>query len=72
MKQKLRGVNRQQSQYDFELYRCAVPINGFKDAALSVVDLWPEGAEQTIMFVHGYLGCLETWEFQVNYFVRHN
>ena len=37
---------------------------------LSVVDIRPEGAEKTIMFVHGYAGCAETWEYQVNYFAR--
>jgi long-chain acyl-CoA synthetase len=37
---------------------------------LSVVDIWPEGAERTVMFVHGYAGCAETWEYQINHFAR--
>jgi long-chain acyl-CoA synthetase len=55
---------------DFDLYRVNVPIRGVSDAHLSVVDLWPEGARNTVMFVHGYAGCLDTWEFQINYFAR--
>jgi len=37
---------------------------------LSVVDVWPEGATKTLVFVHGYAGCAETWEYQVNHFAR--
>lgn len=70
MKKKLRGVKRTDIQLDFDLYRVRVPIRGIADAYLSVLDLWPEGAEQTIMFVHGYAGVLESWEHQINYFAR--
>ena len=69
-KKKLRGVKRQDIQYDFDLYREKVPIRGVADAYLSVVDLWPEEAHDTIMFVHGYAGVLESWEFQINHFVN--
>jgi len=67
---KLRGVKRQDIQYDFDLYREKVPIRGVSEAYLSVVDLWPEEAHDTIMFVHGYAGVLESWEFQINHFVN--
>ncbi|MCB0153250.1 MAG: alpha/beta fold hydrolase [Anaerolineae bacterium] len=70
MKQKLRGVKRSAIQLDFDLYRVKVPIPGVAGADLSVIDIWPEGVEQTIMFVHGYAGCAETWEFQINHFAR--
>ena len=70
MKRKLRGLKRQATQLDFSLYRVDVPMRGLSDMALSVVDIWPEGAEQTIMFVHGYAGCAETWEYQINHFAR--
>ncbi|HIQ00681.1 MAG TPA: alpha/beta fold hydrolase [Anaerolineales bacterium] len=70
MKRKLRGLKRRAIQLDFSLYRVAVPIAGLSDVALSVIDIWPEGAEKTIMFVHGYAGCAETWEYQVNHFAR--
>ncbi len=71
MKKKLRGVKRADIQLDYDLYRVRVPMRGVADAFLSVLDLWPEGAEQTIMFVHGYAGVLESWEYQINYFARH-
>ena len=70
MKRKLRGIKRRDIQLDFTLYRVDVPIPGVSNANLSVIDIWPEGAQQTIMFVHGYAGCAETWEFQANYFAR--
>jgi long-chain acyl-CoA synthetase len=70
MKRKLRGIKRQAIQLDFSLYRVDVPIRGLSDVELSVVDIWPEGSERTIMFVHGYAGCAETWEYQINHFAR--
>ncbi|NOX60347.1 MAG: alpha/beta fold hydrolase [Chloroflexi bacterium] len=70
MRKKLRGVKRRDIQYDFDLYRERVPMRDVADSYLSVVDLWPEGARDTIMFVHGYAGVLESWEFQINYFVN--
>lgn len=71
MKKKLRGVKRSDIQLDYDLYRVKVPIRGVADASLSVLDLWPEGARQTLLFVHGYAGVLESWEYQINYFARH-
>jgi long-chain acyl-CoA synthetase len=70
MKRKLRGLKRRAIQLDFDLYRVDVPIRGLSNVALSVVDIWPEGAEETIVFVHGYAGCVETWEYQINHFAR--
>jgi long-chain acyl-CoA synthetase len=70
MKRKLRGLKRRDLLLDFNLYRVDVPIRGLAGAELSVIDIWPEGVEKTIMFVHGYAGCAETWEFQINYFSR--
>ncbi|MCA9935432.1 MAG: alpha/beta fold hydrolase [Ardenticatenaceae bacterium] len=72
MKKKLRGVKRRDILFDYDLYRRKVPIPGVENTELSVLDLWPEGAERTIMFVHGYAGVLESWEFQINYFAGHN
>jgi long-chain acyl-CoA synthetase len=72
MKKKLLGVKRRDILFDYDLYRRNVPIPGVADADLSVLDLWPEGAERTILFLHGYAGVLESWEFQINYFASHN
>lgn len=68
MKRNLRGIKRSSFLLDFSLYRRSVPIPGMANAELSVVDIWPESAEQTILFQHGYAGCAETWEHQINHF----
>ncbi|MEM7348022.1 MAG: alpha/beta fold hydrolase, partial [Chloroflexota bacterium] len=70
MKRKLRGLKRTAILLDFNLYRVNVPIRGVSDAIVSVIDIQPEGVEQTIVFVHGYAGCAETWEHQINHFSR--
>lgn len=70
MKNKLRGISRSTFQLDFSLYRTDVPIQGHENYNLSVIDIWPEGVTRTILFVHGYAGCAETWEYQITYFAR--
>ena len=70
MKRKLRGIKRRAVQLDFNLYRTEVPIKGLSDSSLSVIDIWPEHARNTVVFIHGYAGCAETWEYQINYFSR--
>ncbi len=71
MKKKLRGIKRSTQQLDFNLYRVEVPMPDTSTHSLSVIDMAPEGVERTIMFVHGYAGCAETWEHQINHF-SHN
>jgi len=68
MKNKLRGIKRNSFLLDFNLYRKQVPIKDLNNFELSVVDIYPEGAQKTILFQHGYAGCAETWEYQINYF----
>ncbi len=63
-----RGLKHREIQLDLDLYRVKVPIRGISDSFLSVIDVWPEGAERTLMLVHGYAGCAETWEYQINHF----
>ena len=70
MKRKLRGLKRTDIQLDFDLYRVSVPIPGVAGDELSVVDIHPPGVDRTIVFVHGYAGCAETWEHQINHFSR--
>ena len=72
MKKKLLGVKRNDILFDYDLYRRKVPIPGVAGQFLSVLDLWPEGAERTVLFQHGYAGVLESWEYQINYFASHN
>lgn len=70
MKRKVRGIRKSELLLDLDLYRVDVPIQGVSNAKLSVVDMRPEGVQQTIVFVHGYGGCAETWERQINHFSR--
>jgi long-chain acyl-CoA synthetase len=70
MKKRLRGFKRQDIQLDFNLYRVQVPIRGISNAYLSVIDIQPEGVERTSVFVLGYAGCAETWEYQINHFAK--
>ncbi|NIS82802.1 MAG: alpha/beta fold hydrolase [Anaerolineales bacterium] len=72
MKRALKGLKRRAIQLDFNLYRIEVPIEGISDSRLSVVDIWPENGLNTMMFIHGYAGCAETWEYQINHFSRSN
>jgi hypothetical protein len=44
--------------------------SALSNAHLSVIDLWPEGVERTLLFVHGYAGVAETWEYQLSHFAR--
>ena len=67
---KLRGLNQREIQLDLNLYRVEVPIQGLSDVNLSVINMWPDGAEKTIVLVHGYAGCAETWEYQINHFAH--
>ena len=68
MKKKIRGLKRATFQLDFDLYRVKVPIPENPGSHLSVIDLWPEGIEQTIVFQHGFAGLAESWEYQLTHF----
>ncbi|MGD8586290.1 MAG: alpha/beta fold hydrolase, partial [Chloroflexota bacterium] len=68
MKRKLRGFKRSAVELDYNLYRVDVPIPGLAGDNLSVIDIRPEGVEQTIVLLHGFAGCAETWEHQINRF----
>jgi long-chain acyl-CoA synthetase len=65
---KPRGLKYREIQLDLDLYRVDVSIRDLSGVDLSVIDVWPYGAENTLLFVHGYAGCAETWEYQINYF----
>ena len=70
MKKRIRGLKRQTFLYDFNLYRVDVPIPGQPGHNLSVIDIHPEGVEQTLVFQHGYAGVGESWEFQIIHFAQ--
>jgi len=67
---KLRGLKHRQIQLDLDLYKVRVPIAGLSDVSLSVIDINPEDADETIFFLHGFAGCAETWEYQINHFAH--
>jgi len=67
---KPRGLLNRQIQLDLDLYRVDVPIPGLSDVSLSVIDIHPDGAGKAIIFLHGYAGCAETWEYQINHFAH--
>jgi long-chain acyl-CoA synthetase len=70
MKRKLRGLKRSDLQLDFDLYRVGVPMPGVAGDELSVIDISPQGVERTVVFVHGFAGCAETWEYQISHFAK--
>src|SRR4249920_2134265 len=58
---------------DVELYRRTVyaPASGGstnKIRRISVIDIQPEGATQTLVFVHGFGGSALQWLFQLRFF----
>jgi long-chain acyl-CoA synthetase len=67
---KPRGLKHREIQLDLNLYRVEVPVAGISGASLSVIDIKPESAEKAIIFLHGYAGCAETWEYQINHFAH--
>jgi len=68
MKRILRSIKRKTFLYDFSLYRVSIPIADSPGQFLSVIDMWPENVEETIVFQHGFAGAGESWEFQINHF----
>lgn len=70
MKKKLRGLGKRLHRLDLNLYREKVPLKDCPGKFLSVIDIFPEKAEKAIMFIHGFAGCAETWEYQINYFLK--
>ncbi len=57
---------------DIEMYRRTVyvPLGhvGKKIRRISAIDIHPEGATQTLVFVHGYGGNAAQWLYQLRYF----
>ena len=70
MKKRIRGLKRATFQLDFDLYRVKVPLSDCPGAFVSVIDLWPQDVEQTIVFQHGFAGVAESWEYQLTYFAN--
>ena len=59
-------------QIDLELYREEAPISEQPPLQLSVIDVQPEVAQRTIVFVHGFGGRATQWEKQLRFFSDDN
>ena len=68
MKKRIRGLKRATFQLDFDLYRVKVPIRSFPGSSLSVIDMFPQDVEETVVFQHGFAGVAESWEYQLTHF----
>jgi long-chain acyl-CoA synthetase len=53
---------------DLALYRRQVRVSDYPDIRLSVLDIYPEHPEKTIVFIHGYGGQGKQWEYQLTQF----
>src|SRR5436305_1502402 len=57
---------------DIELYRRTIYVPAMQTAQaprrISVFDLQPEGARQTLVFVHGFGGAATQWLYQLRFF----
>lgn len=68
MKKRIRGLKRATFQLDFDLYRVKIPIRDFPGSSLSVIDMFPQDIEETVVFQHGFAGVAESWEYQLTHF----
>ncbi|MEJ2707136.1 MAG: alpha/beta fold hydrolase [Anaerolineales bacterium] len=59
-------------EIDLELYRREVRVSNQPVKRLSVIDISPEQAQGTMIFVHGYGGQALQWQYQLNHFSRAN
>src|SRR6266568_6889620 len=57
---------------DIELYRRTVYVPARRGTQslrrISVIDIHPEGATQTLLFVHGFGGSVTQWLYQLRFF----
>ena len=68
MKRRIRGLKRSVMQLDFDLFRVKVPIRDYPGNHLSVIDLHPQDVTKAIVFLHGFAGVAESWEYQLAHF----
>lgn len=57
---------------DFDLYRYEVRISSDPLVRLSAIDVSPERPKRTIVFVHGFGGKAEQWQYQMQKFAMDN
>ena len=59
-------------QLDLELYRREVRVSTNPLVRLSAIDIAPDHAERTLVFVHGYGGQATQWRYQLRHFAAAN
>ncbi len=57
---------------DLDLYRHEIRISSNPLVRLSAVDVSPESAKRTIVFIHGFGGKAEQWKYQMQKFALDN
>lgn len=57
---------------DFDLYRYEVRISADPLVRLSAIDVSPSSPKRTIVFVHGFGGKAEQWQYQMQKFAMDN
>ncbi|HSR47290.1 MAG TPA: alpha/beta fold hydrolase [Anaerolineales bacterium] len=55
-------------QVDIELYRRELRFGRAPRSALSAIDIAPEEADRTLVFVHGFGGSAVQWRYQLTHF----
>src|SRR4051812_15356999 len=59
-------------ELDLELYRREVRISTDPLVRLSAIDIAPDHAQRTIVFVHGFGGQATQWRYQLRHFAEAN
>ncbi|MFM8425686.1 MAG: alpha/beta fold hydrolase, partial [Chloroflexota bacterium] len=57
---------------DFDLYRYEVRISSNPLVRLSAIDVSPASPKHTIVFIHGFGGKAEQWQYQMQKFAMDN
>jgi pimeloyl-ACP methyl ester carboxylesterase len=59
-------------ELDLELYRREVCVSVDPLVRLSVIDIAPDHAQRTLVFVHGFAGEAMQWRYQLGHFAIAN
>ena len=59
-------------ELDLELYRREVRVSSVPLVRLSAIDIAPDHARRTLVFVHGFAGQANQWRYQLGHFAADN
>jgi long-chain acyl-CoA synthetase len=57
---------------DLDLYRHELRISTNPLVRLSAIDIWPDHPQRTLVFIHGFGGYAEQWQYQMQNFALEN